>query len=69
MTKPITFIALFLVGALVMFLFESTITLFVGMFLQLGAVGIGVFAIATPGFLDEDGAVGGPPPEAAGDDA
>lgn len=67
MKKPITFIALFLVGALVMFAFDSTITLFVGMFMQLGAVGIGVFAIAAPEFLEDDGTAAAPEP--AADDA
>ncbi|MBJ7355149.1 MAG: hypothetical protein JHC98_10005 [Thermoleophilaceae bacterium] len=69
MTKPITFIVLFLVGALVMFVFDNTFTLFIGMFLQLAAVGIGVFAIATPGFLDADGDAASTPQQAAGDDA
>lgn len=67
MKKPITFIALFLVGALVMFAFDNTITLFVGMFLQLGAVGIGVFAIATPGFLESDDVAA--TPQSAADEA
>lgn len=67
MKKPITFIALFFVGALVMFVFDTTLTLFVGMFMQLGAVGIGVFAIATPEFLEDDSAAAAPEP--AADDA
>lgn len=60
MKKPITFIALFLVGAIVMFAFDSTITLFVGMFLQLGSIGVGVFAIATPEFLESDESAAAP---------
>lgn len=54
MTKPATFIALFVVGALVMFAFDYTATLFIGMVLQLAAVVAGVFAIAQPEFLKGD---------------
>ncbi len=54
MTKPATFIGLFLVGAIVMFAFDMTFTLVLGMALQLAAVVIGVFAIATPEFLKGD---------------
>lgn len=54
MTRPIVFIAVFLIGAATMFLFDSTITLLLGMALQVAAVVIGVFTIATPEFLGGD---------------
>lgn len=54
MTKPATFIGIFIVGAIVMFAFDSTITLFVGMALQVAAVVLGIFVIATPEFLIGD---------------
>lgn len=54
MKKSMAFIALFLVGALVMFAFDYTITLFIGMFMQLGAIVLGVWVIADPAFLEGD---------------
>lgn len=54
MTKPGTFIALFLVGAIVMFAFDHTLTLLLGMALQLAAVVLGIFVVATPEFLEGD---------------
>lgn len=54
MQKPMTFLALFIVGALTMFLFEAWYTLLLGMALQLAAVVVGVFVIAEPRFLTED---------------
>lgn len=54
MNRPLTFIALFVVGAFVMFAFETTLTLLVGMALQVAAIVLGVFTIATPEFLSAD---------------
>ena len=51
MMKPVTFIALFVVGALTMFLFDHTLTLLVGMALQIAAVVVGLFVVLTPDFL------------------
>lgn len=65
MNKPATFIVLFLIGAAVMFVFDNTFTLLIGMILQLAAVVLGVFAIAEPGFLTADR--GAPEAEAAED--
>ncbi|MFT4049412.1 MAG: hypothetical protein QM648_06175 [Solirubrobacterales bacterium] len=54
MTKPITFLALFLVGAATMFVFDEWYTLLLGMVLQIAAVVAGIFTIATPEFLEGD---------------
>jgi TM2 domain-containing membrane protein YozV len=54
MTKPATFIVLFLVGALVMFLFDQWYTLLIGAALQIAAIVTGVFVVATPEFLEGD---------------
>jgi hypothetical protein len=54
MRRPVAFIALFIVGALTMFAFDATLTLLLGMALQVAAVVLGVFTIATPGFLGGD---------------
>lgn len=54
MTKPATFITLFIVGAVVMFAFDSAVTLLLGTLLQLTAVVSGVFAVASPSFLEGD---------------
>jgi multisubunit Na+/H+ antiporter MnhC subunit len=54
MSRPLTFIALFAVGAFVMFAFESVFTLALGMALQVAAIILGVFTIATPEFLSGD---------------
>lgn len=54
MTKPALFIALFVVGALTMFLFDHTLTLLLGMALQVAAIVFGVFTVATPEFLEGD---------------
>lgn len=54
MMKPVTFVLLFLVGALVMFAFDYTLTLIVGMALQVAAVVLGLFVVLTPGFLEGD---------------
>lgn len=54
MKKPAAFIVVFAVGALLMFAFDHTITLLLGMALQTAAVVMGVFAIATPEFLSGD---------------
>ncbi len=51
MTKPITFIVLFLVGAAVMFVFDQWYTLLIGFALQTAAIVTGVFTVATPEFL------------------
>ena len=56
MRRPLTFIALFAVGAFVMFAFETTLTLLFGMTLQVAAIVLGVFTIATPEFLTADAA-------------
>lgn len=52
--KRLAFIALFAVGALVLFVFDAWFTILIGVALCLAAVAIGVFAIAEPGFLDAD---------------
>lgn len=55
MTKnPLTFLALFIIGALTMFLFEAWYTLLLGMALQIAAVVVGIFVIAEPEFLEGD---------------
>jgi hypothetical protein len=51
MNKSLAFIAVFVVGALVMFLFDVWYTLLIGAAIQLVAVVMGVRAIATPEFL------------------
>ena len=54
MNKSLAFIPVFIVGALVMFLFDNWYTLLVGMIIQVVAVVIGIGAIATPEFLAGD---------------
>lgn len=55
MTKnPLTFLGLFIVGALTMFLFDHWYTLLLGMALQVAAVVVGIFVIAEPEFLEGD---------------
>lgn len=54
MKNPMTFLALFIVGALTMFIFDHWYTLLLGMALQLAAVVVGVFVIAQPEFLEGD---------------
>ena len=54
MMKPIAFVSLWAVGAIVMFAFDNTFTLLAGIVIQLAAVVIGIFAIATPEFLTGD---------------
>ena len=51
-------LVLFGVGAVVLFAFDSTITLTAGILILLASIVSGVFATATPAFLaaeDEDG--------------
>ena len=52
---PLLFLALFALGAALLFLFEYTLTILLGVTLQLTAVVLGVFTIAEPGFLSADG--------------
>lgn len=54
MNKALAFIPVFIVGALLMFLFDNTWTLLGGMIVQTVAVCMGVAAIATPAFLEAD---------------
>lgn len=54
MKRPAAFIAVFVLGAAVMFIFDSTLTLLAGVILQTAAIVLGVFAIATPEFLSGD---------------
>ncbi len=54
MNKPLAFIPVFIVGALVMFLWDSWYTLLIGMVVQVIAVVIGLRAILTPEFLSAD---------------
>ncbi len=54
MMKPVTFLVLFIVGALTMFAFDHTLTLLVGMALQIAAVVVGLFVVLTPDFLGSD---------------
>lgn len=55
MTKnPVVFLTLFIVGALVMFLFDNWFTLTVGIALQIAAVVVGLFTVAEPEFLEGD---------------
>jgi hypothetical protein len=58
MNKSLAFIPVFIVGALVMFLWDNWYTLLVGMIVQVVAVVIGVGAIATPEFLSGDNDAG-----------
>jgi hypothetical protein len=51
MNKALAFIPVFIVGALVMFLFDVWYTLLIGMTIQVVAVIMGIGAIATPEFL------------------
>jgi hypothetical protein len=52
MTKnPLIFLSLFVVGALVMFVFDNWFALTLGLVLQIAAVVIGVFTVASPEFL------------------
>jgi hypothetical protein len=54
-------LVLFGVGAVVLFAFDSTITLTAGILILLASIVSGVFATATPAFLaaeDEDGGGG-----------
>lgn len=48
------FIFLFVLGAAVMFVFDSSVTLALGMLVQAAAIVLGVFSIATPEFLSAD---------------
>lgn len=54
MNKSLAFIPVFVVGALLMFLFDNTWTLLGGFVVQVAAVCMGVAAIATPAFLEAD---------------
>jgi hypothetical protein len=54
MNKTLAFIGVFIVGALVMFLFDVWYTLLVGMVIQVVAVIMGIYTIATPEFLTGD---------------
>ncbi len=54
MNKSLAFIAVFVVGALVMFAFDAWYTLLLGMAIQVAAVIMGIAAIATPEFLSGD---------------
>ncbi|MGH2958217.1 MAG: hypothetical protein ACRDKE_01315 [Solirubrobacterales bacterium] len=54
MNKALAFIPVFIVGALLMFLFDNTWTLLGGMIIQVIAVCMGVAAIAAPAFLEAD---------------
>jgi multisubunit Na+/H+ antiporter MnhC subunit len=54
MNRPLAFIAIFVVGALVMFLFDAWFTLLIGMTIQIVAVVLGIFEIARPEFLEGD---------------
>jgi hypothetical protein len=54
MKNSLAFIGLFVVGALLMFAFDHTITLFIGLFMQLAAIALGVWVIADPAFLGGD---------------
>lgn len=54
MKKSLAFIAVFVVGALLMFLFDTWYTLLAGFAIQMTAVVMGAFAIATPDFLEGD---------------
>jgi hypothetical protein len=54
MNKTLAFIPVFVVGALLMFLFDNTWTLLGGMIIQTAAVCMGVAAIAAPAFLEAD---------------
>lgn len=72
MRRPLTFIALFAVGAFVMFAFETTLTLLFGMTLQVAAIVLGVFTIAAPDFLSADATADAAPDataDASADDA
>lgn len=51
----LAFIAVFVVGAGVLFVFDHWFTILAGVVLCFAAVVIGVFTIAEPGFLDGDG--------------
>lgn len=52
--NPLLFLALFALGAALLFLWEYTLTILLGVALQLAAVVLGVFTIAEPGFLSGD---------------
>jgi hypothetical protein len=54
MNKSLAFIPVFLVGAMLMFLFNNVWTLLGGMIIQVVAVCMGVAVIATPAFLEGD---------------
>ena len=54
MTARRLWLALGVVGALVLFAFELTITLALGVAMLVGFVGAGWWLIAAPGFLDAD---------------
>lgn len=54
MKRSAAFIVIFAAGALLMFAFDSTVTLLLGMALQVAAIILGVFAIAKPEFLRGD---------------
>ncbi|MGK2877900.1 MAG: hypothetical protein ACSLFF_04925 [Solirubrobacterales bacterium] len=55
MKNPYLFLIVFVVGAAVLFLFDFWLTLLIGVLMCVGAVVLGVFAIAEPEFLDGDG--------------
>lgn len=46
--------ATFLLGVVLMLVFDETVTRAGGVLLLLGGIGLGVFAIATPEFTRED---------------
>ncbi|MBJ7458868.1 MAG: hypothetical protein JHD02_06770 [Thermoleophilaceae bacterium] len=54
MKNPYLFLVVFVIGAAVLFLFDFWLTLLVGVVMCVGAVVLGVFAIAEPEFLDGD---------------
>jgi hypothetical protein len=54
MSKSLAFIGVFIVGALVMFLFDAWFTLLLGITIQLTAVVMGLFEILQPEFLEGD---------------
>lgn len=51
MSARMRFLLLFVVGAFLLVVFESTFTLFAGIVLLLAAIVYGVFTIASPAFL------------------
>lgn len=50
--RRLAFVVLFVIGAGTMFFFDHWATLLVGMALQVAAIVLGLFTIATPDFLE-----------------